>query len=53
MFDLGSIPPSGYLGTLNRQPYYDGVFWTKDNDLYLKYFVLLRKTKVSEQRTRL
>ena len=29
---LQKIPPQDYLGTLNRQPYHDGVFWTKDNN---------------------
>lgn len=32
IIELRKIPPPGYLGTLNRQPYHDGVFWTKDND---------------------
>ncbi|QKX58197.1 uncharacterized protein TRUGW13939_05318 [Talaromyces rugulosus] len=27
---LRSIPPPGYFGMLNRQPYLDGVFWTED-----------------------
>ena len=28
--DLRKIPPPGNLGTLNHQPYHDGVYWTKD-----------------------
>lgn len=27
--ELRSIPPPGYFGMLNRQPYPDGVFWTE------------------------
>ena len=30
--ELRKIPPPDYLGTLNRKPYHDGVFWTKDNN---------------------
>ncbi|OGM42618.1 hypothetical protein ABOM_009584 [Aspergillus bombycis] len=30
--ELRSIPPPGYFGMLNRQPYLDGVFWTKALD---------------------
>ena len=32
IIELRKIPSPGYLGTLNRQPYHDGVFWTKDNN---------------------
>ncbi|KAK9235697.1 kinase-like domain-containing protein [Lipomyces kononenkoae] len=32
IIELRKIPPPNYLGTLNRQPYHDGVFWTKDNN---------------------
>lgn len=32
MIELRNIPPPGYLGTLDHQPYHDGVFWTKDNN---------------------
>lgn len=30
--ELRSIAPSGYLGTLNRRPYHDGVLWTEENN---------------------
>lgn len=30
--ELRRIPPPDYLGTLNRRPYHDGVFWTSDNN---------------------
>ncbi|PWY90303.1 kinase-like protein [Aspergillus sclerotioniger CBS 115572] len=30
--ELRSIPPPDYFGMLNRQPYLDGVFWTKGLD---------------------
>ncbi|KAB8257980.1 kinase-like domain-containing protein [Aspergillus pseudonomiae] len=32
MIDLRNIPPPDYLGTMNRQPYHDGVFWTKEQN---------------------
>ncbi|OGM42143.1 hypothetical protein ABOM_009160 [Aspergillus bombycis] len=32
MIDLRNIPPPDYLGTLNRRPYHDGVFWTKEQN---------------------
>ncbi|KAE8319822.1 kinase-like domain-containing protein [Aspergillus transmontanensis] len=42
--DLRNIPPPDYLGTLNRQPYYDGVFWTKDyNPLIFSPFASQRE----------
>lgn len=32
IIELRNIPPPSYFGTLNRRPYHDGVFWTKDNN---------------------
>lgn len=32
MVETRNIPPPDYLGTLNHQPYHDGVFWTNDNN---------------------
>lgn len=32
IIELRNILPPNYLGTLNRQPYIDGVFWIKDNN---------------------